>query len=234
MIRRGREYTAQLDSAVQDLAPAYFALVMATGIVSLTAQAMGIPLLARSLFWLNAAFYGVLWFLTVWRILRFGRRLGADLKDYQRGPGFFSVVAGSAILGSQFILLAKDETMGMLLSGTDFDHNRTPYEASISFIVNKDHEFIGKEPLEKSREERTEIFRGFRVEGRSLPRGGCRILKDGRQVGTVTSGGTSPVLGIPIALGFIDRSLSKEGNSVDIEIRSNLSPATVSKPKLVK
>jgi aminomethyltransferase len=123
---------------------------------------------------------------------------------------------------------------GMLLSGTDFDHNRTPYEASISFIVNKDHEFIGKEPLEKSREERTEIFRGFRVEGRSLPRGGCRILKDGRQVGTVTSGGTSPVLGIPIALGFIDRSLSKEGNSVDIEIRSNLSPATVSKPKLVK
>ncbi|WP_226859742.1 tellurite resistance/C4-dicarboxylate transporter family protein [Acidithiobacillus ferriphilus] len=117
MIRRGREYTAQLDSAVQDLAPAYFALVMATGIVSLTAQAMGIPLLARSLFWLNAAFYGVLWFLTVWRILRFGRRLGADLKDYQRGPGFFSVVAGSAILGSQFILLAKDETMGMLLWG---------------------------------------------------------------------------------------------------------------------
>ncbi|CDQ09902.1 C4-dicarboxylate transporter/malic acid transport protein [Acidithiobacillus ferrivorans] len=117
MERNGRGLPRLLDAAVQDLAPAYFALVMATGIVSLAAQAMSIPLLARSLFWLNGTFYGVLWFLTVWRMLRFGQRLSADIKDYQRGAGFFSVVAGSAILGDQFILLANDEMAGMLLWG---------------------------------------------------------------------------------------------------------------------
>jgi tellurite resistance protein TehA-like permease len=106
-----------LDTAAKDLAPAYFALVMATGIVSLAAQAIGIPLLARSLFWLNGLFYGVLWCLTLWRIMRFGRRLGVDIQDYQRGPGFFSVAAGSAILGSQFVLLANEEITGMLLWG---------------------------------------------------------------------------------------------------------------------
>ncbi len=106
-----------LDAAAKDLAPAYFALVMATGIVSLAAQDMAIPLLPWVLFWLNGAFYGGLWFLTLWRIMRFGRLLGVDLKDYQRGPGFFSVVAGSAILGSQFVLLANEEITGILLWG---------------------------------------------------------------------------------------------------------------------
>ena len=117
MKRNGSGLPRLLDSAAENLAPAYFALVMATGIVSLAAQAVDIPFLARSLFWLNGVFYGVLWFLTVWRILRFGRRLSADLKDYQRGPGFFSVVAGSAILGSQFVLLADEKITGMLLWG---------------------------------------------------------------------------------------------------------------------
>jgi tellurite resistance protein TehA-like permease len=117
MKRNGSGLPRLLDSAAENLAPAYVALVMATGIVSLATQAMGIPLLARLLFWLNGVFYGALCFLTVWRILRFGRRLGADLKDYQRGPGFFSVVAGSAILGSQFVLLADEEITGVLLWG---------------------------------------------------------------------------------------------------------------------
>ncbi|EGQ60984.1 C4-dicarboxylate transporter/malic acid transport protein, putative, partial [Acidithiobacillus sp. GGI-221] len=106
-----------VDSAAENLAPAYFALVMATGAVSLAAQAVDYSFLARSLFWLNGIFYVVLWFLTAWRMLRFGRRMGVDFKDYQRGPGFFSVVAGSAILGTQFVLLANEEKKGMLLWG---------------------------------------------------------------------------------------------------------------------
>jgi hypothetical protein len=46
---------------------------MATGIVSLAVHAMGIPLLVRLIFWLNGAFYGVLWFLTAWALTFFGR-----------------------------------------------------------------------------------------------------------------------------------------------------------------
>lgn len=123
---------------------------------------------------------------------------------------------------------------GMLLSGTDFDHDRTPFEASISFIVNADHDFIGREKLMAGKEKKREIFRGFRLEGKALPRGGSRIIRDGKHVGTVTSGGISPVLGVPIALGYIDRESSKENTPVEIEIRSSEHRATVSRPKLVK
>ncbi len=113
----GKGLPGVLDSTVKDLAPAYFALVMATGIISLTAKAMGLPILAWLLFWLNGAFYGVLWFLSFWRTLRFGRRLRADLTDYLRGPGFFSAVAGSSVLGSQFVVLAGQEMVALLLWG---------------------------------------------------------------------------------------------------------------------
>jgi hypothetical protein len=59
----------RMDFATQDLAPAYFALVMATGAVSLAAQAMDLLLLAHLLFWFNIGSYGTLWILSLWRVL---------------------------------------------------------------------------------------------------------------------------------------------------------------------
>lgn len=48
-----------------DLSPAYFGMVMATGIVSLAAHLLAYPGIARALLWLNIAIYGALWLLTV-------------------------------------------------------------------------------------------------------------------------------------------------------------------------
>ncbi|MDA8093170.1 MAG: tellurite resistance/C4-dicarboxylate transporter family protein [Betaproteobacteria bacterium] len=111
----GKRFADRMNHAARDLAPAYFALVMATGAVSLAAQEMGLPMLARVLFDLNSGFYGILWLLFLWRCRRFGRRLRADFADDLRGPGFFSGVAGSAILGSQFVLLANEEGGALVL-----------------------------------------------------------------------------------------------------------------------
>ena len=100
-----KAFSFRLDLAAQDLAPAYFAMVMATGVLSLTSNTFGFHLLARYLFILNILFYSVLWILTLWRFLYFSKRLWNDVLDYQRGPGFFSMVAASSVLGSQFISL---------------------------------------------------------------------------------------------------------------------------------
>ena len=88
-----------------DLSPANFGMVMATGIVSIAAQLLGQPRLAQALLLVNVLAYGVLWLLTVLRLVRHPGRFAADLVDHLRGPGFFTLVAGSAVLGSQCLLL---------------------------------------------------------------------------------------------------------------------------------
>jgi tellurite resistance protein TehA-like permease len=99
---------AAAPSALAGLAPAYFGMVMATGIVSIAAQLMGLPILARGLFALNLLAYAVLWTLNVLRALRHRQRFFDDLVDHLRGPGFFTSVAATSILGSQFLSLAAD------------------------------------------------------------------------------------------------------------------------------
>ena len=90
---------------VAALHPAYFALVMATGIVSIAAHLTSMPRIAFVLFVLNVAFYVALWGLTAARVLRHRDRVLADLLDHGRSVGFFTIVAGTCVLGSQFLLL---------------------------------------------------------------------------------------------------------------------------------
>lgn len=95
-------------TGLADLSPAYFGMVMATGIVSIAAQLLGHPLLARALFALNLPAYAVLSLLYVMRALRHRQRFFGDLVDHLRGPGFFTSVAATSIVGSQFLLLTGD------------------------------------------------------------------------------------------------------------------------------
>lgn len=92
----------------RDLQPAYFALVMATGIVSIGAQLEGMFLLAKALTWLNALAFVLLWVLTVLRIAFYPRFFFRDLIDHTRGVGFFTIVAGTGVLGSE-LLIVYDE-----------------------------------------------------------------------------------------------------------------------------
>jgi len=85
--------------------PAYFALVMATGIVSIAAHLTSMPSIALALFILNIAFYAGLWALTAARIVRHRERMLADLLDHGRSVGFFTAVAATCVLGSQFLVL---------------------------------------------------------------------------------------------------------------------------------
>jgi tellurite resistance protein TehA-like permease len=97
---------AALDDRLAGMHPAYFALVMATGIVSIAAHLLGLPAIPKALFALNLVFYPVLWLLTLLRALRHRQRLIADLSHHGRAVGFFTMVAATCVLGSQLVVIA--------------------------------------------------------------------------------------------------------------------------------
>lgn len=95
----------RLAQAVKNLFPGYFAFVMATGIVSVAAHSLGMTTIALSLLVINLLGYAVLTLLLVVRIAVYPKLVVADLCDHQRGPGFFTIVAGTCVLGAQLLLV---------------------------------------------------------------------------------------------------------------------------------
>lgn len=105
MIDPGASNSNQRLSSIQDLHPAYFAMVMATGIVSIAANLKGWALLSCFLFWINVPAYLVLWILNLARIVFHPRKVLADLGNHARGVGFFTIIAATCVLGSQCVVL---------------------------------------------------------------------------------------------------------------------------------
>lgn len=86
------------------LSPGCFALVMATGIVGVATEHIGLHGIARGLLWLNAGQYLLLWGLTLLRCWRHPRELRADLANHTRAPGFFTMIAATGVLAEQLVL----------------------------------------------------------------------------------------------------------------------------------
>jgi tellurite resistance protein TehA-like permease len=84
---------------VGSLTPGYFALVMATGILSVGLRLEGFDLLSRVMLGTCAASFVVLGTLTAWRFVRFRAAVVEDFTDPRRGFGFFTFVAGINVLG---------------------------------------------------------------------------------------------------------------------------------------
>lgn len=88
----------RIRAAVSGLSPGYFALVMATGIVSSGLRLDGATWLADILLVIaGAAFVGLL-VLNVWRLVAFTSRASADFFDPQRAFGYFTSVAAAGVL----------------------------------------------------------------------------------------------------------------------------------------
>lgn len=106
---------SRLDEELATFFPGYFALVMATGIVSVACARMGLAWLADGLLVINLVAYLVLSTLTVLRVLRHPRRVWADLTNHARSPGFFTLVAGTSVLGVQLQLVAGRPELAAVL-----------------------------------------------------------------------------------------------------------------------
>ena len=90
-------------------------MIMATGIVSIAADLMEMKTIGLVLCWLNLVLFITLWILTMARLIWHRRRFVSDLIDHNRGPGFFTTVAGACILGSQWLVILDASRMALLL-----------------------------------------------------------------------------------------------------------------------
>ena len=102
-------------AVLSGLNPAWFGLVMATGIVGIAAGAQGVPFVPAFLMWANVLFYALLWLAYLARLAAFPRTLFGDLRQHTRAMGFFTIVAGSGVLGSQILEVGNYRTAATVL-----------------------------------------------------------------------------------------------------------------------
>jgi aminomethyltransferase len=122
---------------------------------------------------------------------------------------------------------------GLPLYGHDLDHKTTPVMAGLIFAINKRRRVEGRfagalrimaelenGPIEKRV--------GFEIEGRQPVREGALVLDgEGNEVGKITSGGFSPSLQRPIAMGYVAAPFADEGTALKLEQRGKLFDARV-------
>jgi tellurite resistance protein TehA-like permease len=97
-----------MERNLAEMHPSYFGLVMATGIVAIASRLLGFTSIGQILFWLSVVCYASLWLLFLARLAFFPRAMLADLADHNRGVGFFTVIAATSVVGSQFLLFRDD------------------------------------------------------------------------------------------------------------------------------
>ncbi|HTG49039.1 MAG TPA: glycine cleavage system aminomethyltransferase GcvT, partial [Gemmatimonadales bacterium] len=111
--------------------------------------------------------------------------------------------------------------MTVALYGNDIDPTTNPLEAGLGWVVKPAKgEFIGRAAIEalRARGVARKLI-GFEMVERQVPRHGYRILKDGAEVGMVTSGSFSPSLERGIGMGYVRADLASIGSEWEVEIR---------------
>ena len=123
---------------------------------------------------------------------------------------------------------------GFILAGNEFKGGRTPLEAVMSWTINWDHDFIGKDSLLKQKEKGDyERLTSMICIDKGIPREGCKIQKDGKKVGIVTSGTMSPCLNTGIAMGYVHPEFREKESILEIIIRDKPVKAKVVRPPIV-
>lgn len=126
--------------------------------------------------------------------------------------------------------------MGYCLYGNDIDESTNPIEAGLGWITKVDKgEFNGREVIARVKAEKPQRkLVGFEMLDRAIPRQHYRIIADGREVGEVTSGTSSPSLGKGIGMGYVETASSKVGTNINIVIRDKEVPAVIVKMPFLK
>ncbi len=122
---------------------------------------------------------------------------------------------------------------GLPLYGHDLDRETTPVMAGLTFAIQKRRRAEGGFPgapriLSEIENGPIQKRVGFDVEGRQPVREGALVLDgEGNEVGRITSGGFSPSLQRPIAMGYVATDLAEPGTELKLEQRGKLFDGTV-------
>ena len=122
---------------------------------------------------------------------------------------------------------------GLPLYGHDLDARTTPVMAGLTFAINKRRRAEGGFPgdmriLAELDNGPIEKRVGFEIDGRQPVREGALVLDgEGNEVGKITSGGFSPSLQRPIAMGYVAAPFAEIGTALKLEQRGKLFDAKV-------
>ena len=159
-----------------------------------------------------------------------------------RAPKLYSAMTeaakrlGGGLLGSEALLLLRAEK-GYLIAGKDTDGVTMPQDLGVTGPRDKRRdEYVGKRSLFTAnalRDDRPQ-FVGLTVAGPApLPTGAHAVETRGgkrRSIGFVTSSYFSPTLGRPIALGLVERGLTRQGETIELYHLGQILRATISPP----
>jgi len=125
---------------------------------------------------------------------------------------------GLTPLGLEALDMLRIEA-GLIFAGYEFSDQTDPYEAGIGFTVplkTKEDNFIGRDALEKRKENPQRVLVGLELNGDELATNGDCVNIGRHQVGEITSAVRSPILRKNLALCRIAVEHSEFGTEVEV------------------
>jgi len=120
---------------------------------------------------------------------------------------------------------------GLPLHGSDIDQSTNPYQADLAWVISTGKTgFVGFEALAEPGAQPPQSIRRGLVLDSGIPRHGFEVDAGSGTVGTVTSGGYSPIIRKGVALGLLRHDMSGFGAKVTVRVRDSTQGATVTKP----
>jgi aminomethyltransferase len=117
----------------------------------------------------------------------------------------------------------------MPLYGHELTEDIDAFQAGLGWAVKLDKgAFVGREALVKRRDDKTLRQRvGLELEGKRIAREGAVVMREGQEVGRVTSGTFAPTLAKSIAMAYVEPALAAPGTTCEIDVRGKPEPARV-------
>ncbi len=119
---------------------------------------------------------------------------------------------------------------GMPLYGHELSTETFPVQAGLGRVValkTKEGDFVGRAAVEAGPPSDARMLVGLKADGKRAGRAGYEVLDAGGVVGEITSGALSPTLGYPIAMAYVNASLTEPGTELDLDVRGTRVGATV-------
>lgn len=144
----------------------------------------------------------------------------------KHAPAFWdAIVSAGTAHGIAPVGLGARDTLrfeaSYCLYGHELDDETSPLEAGLGWVVKLNKtSFRGLDALRREKEAGPKrALVGFELPGKNIARPGYRVLKEGTDVGKVTSGGFSPSLQKSICMASIDRGARDENAPFEIVVR---------------
>lgn len=127
-------------------------------------------------------------------------------------------------------LVARDSLRleaGFALYGNELSPELYPFETVSAWSVRmRERSFLGKEAIIAAKQKPHKLSIGMKLKGKKIPRKGYEVFSQNDKVGVITSGGFSPCLDQPIAIGLFSKAM-KPGEEVQVQIRNQMEIATL-------